>query len=96
MMYQRQEQQNQEKSKLRKPEYSKDKYIWLKLDTGIKIKLRKYLSEVAKELSKANKVSYEINREFIIKAYNNGGLSAVKAWIDNEFELIKNKENEKT
>lgn len=85
-----------EKSKSEKTrtfDYSKDKRIWLKLATGKKIKLRKYLSDIALELSKINNHDYDINRDFIIKAYNKGGLSTVKAWVDNEFEIIKNKDN---
>jgi hypothetical protein len=79
-----------EKLKPKKHDYSKDKRGWLYLESGGKIKLRKYISEVAKEITKANDSPYELNREYIIKAYNNGGLKIVQAWIKNEFEIIKN------
>ena len=73
--------------------YSKDKRLWLHLEKGGKIKLRKYLSEVARKLIKVNQDSYEVNRHFLIKAYNKGGLKTVKLWVDEQFKNLIKDEN---
>ena len=75
--------------------YAIDKYKWVKHKNGSKIKLRKYISNITLEIVKINKHGYNINREFIIKAYNEGGLNGVKLWIENEFKLNKEKNENK-
>lgn len=70
---------------IRKPNYQKDKRGWLKMANGKKVKLRKYISEIARTICKINKHDYKTNREYIIKAYNKGGLEFVKAWVNKQF-----------
>lgn len=61
--------------------YSKDKQYWVKYKNGTKVKLRKYVSDLANHASKVNNVLPKVNREFIIKIYNEYGLDGVILWI---------------
>lgn len=61
--------------------YSTDKQGWVKFKNGTKVKFRKYVSDLAKEASKVNNVLPNLNREFIIKTYNESGLDGVILWI---------------
>lgn len=70
----------------KKFDYSKQKRLWLKNKSGSKIKLRKFISDVAENLVKINGQTLEINREHLIKAYNEGGLELTKKWVDLQFE----------
>jgi hypothetical protein len=64
-----------------KYDYSTDKQGWVKYKNGTKVKLRKYVSDLANNASKVNNVLPNINREFIIKTYNESGLEGVILWI---------------
>ena len=71
----------------RKYNYSKDKRAWVHYADGRgKDKLRKYISNIAKEIAKDKNAPYETVREYIIKPYNEGGLKAIKLWIEKMYE----------
>lgn len=69
-----------------KYDYENDKKGWVKFRNGTKIKLRKYVSDLATAMVKTNDVTYALNREFIIQLYNEGGLSAIVAWVRTQIE----------
>lgn len=78
---------------VRKYDYSKDKRRWVKRKNGTKLKLRKYVSELASIISKETGNKLFIERKFIIKAYNAGGINGIMLWINKHLQT-KNEKNE--
>lgn len=61
-------------------DYSADSKKWVSFKNGRKKeKLRKFVSDVAKDLSKINKMTYNENRKKLVECYNMDGLRGIRA-----------------
>ena len=54
----------------------KDQYLDFKSGKK-KVKLRKHLSDLAKELTKVNDFTYSVNKNSLIQAFNENGMDGV-------------------
>lgn len=70
--------------------YTIDKNTWIKnTRTKQKKKLRKHIADIARAISKTQDGSFELNRTYVIKAYNAGGLEGVRLWYAKAIEEYK-------
>jgi hypothetical protein len=75
------------------PSYSEDKDSWVYLAVG-KQKLRKYIVEQSRNLSKLSSVPFYKCRRILVSAYDIGGLSEVnRIYIRILHDTLKNLEN---
>ena len=75
-------------------EYTKYKNATLTLQRSKKkVKLRKYISELAYKLNEFNEIGYKENRDWLILAFNKGNLEGVGKHYQKQIEAyIKSKQ----
>lgn len=61
-------------------DYRSDSKRWVNFNSGRKKqKLRKFVSDIAQDLSKINNMSYNQNREKLVQCYNMDGMRGIRA-----------------